>query len=200
MNAALLGSEADAGASAHELARINESLQARERLLTASAQASRLLLEAPDVRAAIPAVLGLIGEAARVDRVNLMLAYAGGNGERLLSVVSEWTPAHGTVSPPPTPVCTCEESSCVSVFAELRAGRSVASATARAPWAVRARLSKASVPRPRRSCRFSSAESSLAWSGSTTHASIAPSTPRSSRRSRPGRCDRSGAAPRAAGR
>ena len=126
MNAALLGSEADAGACAHELARINESLQARERLLTASAQASRLLLEAPDVRAAIPAVLGLIGEAARVDRVNLMLAYAGGNGERLLSVVSEWSPQHGTVSPPPpTPVYPCEESSCVSVFAELRAGRSV---------------------------------------------------------------------------
>ena len=70
--------------------RINESLQARERLLTASAKASRLLLEAPDVRAVIPGVLGLIGEAARVDRVNLMLTRAGPNGEPLLVLVNEW--------------------------------------------------------------------------------------------------------------
>jgi signal transduction histidine kinase len=127
MNAkiALLEPETKAGPCAQELERINESLQARERLLTASARASRLLLEAPDVRAAIPDVLGLIGEAARVDRVNLMLGYSGANGERLLSVVSEWTAEHGTISPPPTPVCTCDEASCVAVFAELRAGRSV---------------------------------------------------------------------------
>ena len=65
-NVVVLDREAPAGPCAEELARINESLQARERLLTASARASRLLLEAPDVRAAIPAVLGLIGEAARV--------------------------------------------------------------------------------------------------------------------------------------
>jgi signal transduction histidine kinase len=124
-NVALLEPEKVAGPCAEELARINESLQARERLLTASARASRLLLEAPDVRAAIPSVLGMIGEAARVDRVNLMLGYNGPNDERLLTVVSEWTAEHGTVSPPPTPVCTCNESSCRAVFAELRAGRSV---------------------------------------------------------------------------
>ena len=121
-NVALLEPEKVAGPCAEELARINESLQARERLLTASARASRLLLEAPDVRAAIPSVLGMIGEAARVDRVNLMLGYNGPNDERLLTVVSEWTAEHGTVSPPPTPVCTCNESSCRAVFAELRSG------------------------------------------------------------------------------
>jgi len=49
---------------AEELTQINESLQRREGLLAASAKASRLLLEAPDVRAVIPRVLGLIGEAA----------------------------------------------------------------------------------------------------------------------------------------
>jgi signal transduction histidine kinase len=124
-NVALLEPENRTGPCAEELARINESLQARERLLTASARASRQLLEAPDVRAAIPGVLGLIGEAARVDRVNLMLGYAGPNDERLLSVVSEWTAEHGTLSPPPTPVRTCNEASCAAVFAELRAGRSV---------------------------------------------------------------------------
>jgi signal transduction histidine kinase len=124
-NVAVLQPRTESGPCAQELQRINDSLQARESLLTASARASRLLLEAPDVRAAIPGVLGLIGEAARVDRVNLMLGYNGPQGERLLSVVSEWTAEHGTVSPPPTPVPTCDEACCASVFAELRAGRSL---------------------------------------------------------------------------
>jgi len=109
---------------AQTLTQINESLQARERLLSASARASRQLLEAPDVRAAIPDVLGLIGEAARVDRVNLMQSRTGPNGERLLVVVGEWTAEQGT-PPPATPVRTCDEASCPGVFAELRAGRSV---------------------------------------------------------------------------
>jgi len=124
-NVALLEPENRAGPCAEELARINESLQARERLLTASARASRLLLEAPDVRAAIPGVLGLIGEAARVDRVDLMLTRTGPNGERLLAVASEWTAEHGMVFLPGRPVCTCDEASCATVFAELRAGRSI---------------------------------------------------------------------------
>jgi len=57
----------------------------------ASATASRLLLEAPDVRAAIPRVLGLIGEAAHVDRVSVMETRTGPQGEPLLVVASEWT-------------------------------------------------------------------------------------------------------------
>ena len=127
MNAkiALLEPEAEAGPCAQELARINDSLQARERLLTASARASRLLLEAADVRAAIPDVLGLLGEAARVDRVNLMLTRTGPNGERLLAVVSEWTAEPDTVSPAEAAPRTCDEARYASVFAELRAGRTV---------------------------------------------------------------------------
>src|SRR5262249_29416340 len=82
-------------------------------------------LEAPDVGAAIPGVLGLLGEAARVDRVNLIRTHTGPNGERLLRVVSEWTAERGTLSIPETPVCACDEASCATVFAELRAGRSV---------------------------------------------------------------------------
>ena len=50
----------------------------------ASAKASRMLLEAPDVRGAIPEVLRLMGEAAHVDRVNVMLARRGPEGEPLL--------------------------------------------------------------------------------------------------------------------
>ena len=108
-----------------ELTRINESLKARERLLTASSRASRMLLEAPDVRAAIPGVLGLIGEAAHVDRVNLMETRVGPNGEPLLVVVSEWTDAGVTPHLGDAAVCSCDERNFSSVCAELRAGRSV---------------------------------------------------------------------------
>ena len=127
MNAypAALEPQPQAAPCAETLRRINESLQARERLLTASARASRRLLEAADVRAAIPGVLGLLGEAARVDRVNLMQACAGPNGERLLAVVSEWTAEHGTVAFPETPLCVLDEASYPTVCTDLRAGRSV---------------------------------------------------------------------------
>jgi signal transduction histidine kinase len=110
---------------AETVTQISESLEARERLLTASARASRLLLEAPDVRAVIPGVLGLIGEAARVDRVNLMRTRTGAAGERLLSVVSEWTAEHGPLVSAEAVLRTCNEASYPGVFAELRAGRSV---------------------------------------------------------------------------
>ena len=122
---ALLEARAETTPCAEELTRINESLQARERLLTASARASRLLLEAPDVRAAIPAVLGLIGEAAHVDRVNLMQTRTGPNDEPLLVVVSEWTAQGVTPSLPEASPCSCDERNFAAVCAELRAGRSV---------------------------------------------------------------------------
>src|SRR5258708_3943708 len=110
---------------AEELTAINESLKARERLLMASARASRLLLEAPDVRGAIPSVLGLIGEAAHVDRVSVMERRPGPAGERLLMVVSEWTGPG--VTPYLTEACSfsCDERDFSSVFAQLRAARSV---------------------------------------------------------------------------
>src|SRR5579871_2980913 len=73
-----------------QLTQINESLQRRESLLAASAMASRLLLETPDVRAVVPDVLRVIGEAAGVDRVNLMLSQEGPGGEPLLVVAGEW--------------------------------------------------------------------------------------------------------------
>lgn len=112
-------------ACAEELTQINESLQRREGLLAASAKASRLLLEAPDVRAVIPRVLGLIGEAARVDRVNLMLTKAGPHGEPLLVVVNEWV-AHGVIPYlDDAAMSTCDERDFLAVCTELRAGRSV---------------------------------------------------------------------------
>lgn len=101
------------------------SLQARERLLTATARASRVLLQAPDVRAAIPGVLGLIGEAAHVDRVNLMETRTGPNGEPLLVVVNEWTAAGVAPHLHNLALCSCDERHFAAVCAELRAGRSV---------------------------------------------------------------------------
>jgi signal transduction histidine kinase len=110
---------------AEELTQINESLHRRESLLGASAKASRLLLEAPDVRAVIPRVLGLIGESARVDRVNLMLTKAGPNGEPLLTVVNEWV-AEGVIPYlDDASMSTCDERDWSAVCSELRAGRSV---------------------------------------------------------------------------
>jgi signal transduction histidine kinase len=111
-------------ACADELDYINESLQRRESLLVASAKASRLLLEAPDARAAVPDVLRLIGEAAGVDRVSLRLAQTGPLGEPLLVVASEWA-AQGVLSygEDPNMIC-CDERMYPVLSAELRAGRS----------------------------------------------------------------------------
>ena len=108
-----------------ELTRINASLQARERLLTASAKASRMLLEAADVRAAIPGVLGLIGEAAHVDRVNVMETRTGANGEPLLVTVNEWTADGVSARLHDAASWSCNEPHFTSMFSELRAGRGV---------------------------------------------------------------------------
>jgi len=62
----------------------------RERLLSASAQASRLLLEAADAMKAMPEVLRLLGEAAQVDRTALAFAEVGPNGEKWLKIQAEW--------------------------------------------------------------------------------------------------------------
>ena len=108
-----------------EISQINESLRRREALLVACAKASRMLLEAPDARGAIPEVLVLMGEAAHVDRVNVMLARRGPQGEPLLVVVSEWT-AEGVPPHIDDPaVSTCDERQFAAVSAELRSGRSV---------------------------------------------------------------------------
>lgn len=115
----------EGGPCTEELSQINESLRRREALLVASAKASRMLLEAPDVRGAIPEVLHLIGAAAHVDRVNVMMARRGPEGEPLLVVVSEWA-AEGVPPHIDDPaVCTCDERQFSAVTAELRAGRSV---------------------------------------------------------------------------
>ncbi len=127
-NPALLNVEGKAPCS-EKLTEANESLDARERLLMATARASRQLLEAADVRSAIPGVLGLIGEAAHVDRVGLMEARLGPAGEPLLVMMSEWT-AEG-VAPYLQDACsfTCDERNFSDLCTQLRAGRSVCFST-----------------------------------------------------------------------
>ena len=68
----------------------NQYLQQRERLLSASAQASRLLLESPDAMKRCPRCCGLLGEAAQVDRTALAFAEIGPNGEKWLKIKAEW--------------------------------------------------------------------------------------------------------------
>jgi signal transduction histidine kinase len=68
----------------------HQYLQQRERLLAASAQASRLLLESPDAMRVMPEVLRLLGEAAQVDRTALAFAEIGPNGEKWLKIKAEW--------------------------------------------------------------------------------------------------------------
>ena len=68
----------------------HQSLQQRERLLAASAQASRLLLGSPDAMKVMPEVLRLLGEAAQVDRTALAFSEVGPNGEKYLKIKAEW--------------------------------------------------------------------------------------------------------------
>ena len=126
MNANLAPPETEAEyPCAETLTRANESLQARERLLTATARASRMLLEAPDVRGAIPQVLELIGTAAQLVRVHLLETRVGPKGEPLLVIVSEWT-AQGVPSHLyDATLCKFDERHFTTTCAELRAGRSV---------------------------------------------------------------------------
>jgi signal transduction histidine kinase len=108
-----------------EFNQINESLQRREALLAVSARASRLLLEAPDVRAVVPEVLRLIGEAAGVDRVSLMMSERCPQGEPVLSLASEWV-AKGVTPYVGNPgMERCPERDFAAVCQELRAGRTV---------------------------------------------------------------------------
>jgi signal transduction histidine kinase len=101
----------------------HQSLQQRERLLAASAQASRLLLGSPDVMKVMPEVLRLLGEAAQVDRTALAFSEIGPNGERWLKIKSEW------ISEELTDTC-CEIAHCNEPLSDqfcsmLQSGKSV---------------------------------------------------------------------------
>lgn len=69
---------------------ISPVAETREKLLAATARASRLLLESPDAMKVMPDVLRLLGEAADVHRTALALAEIDAGGERWLVIKDEW--------------------------------------------------------------------------------------------------------------
>jgi signal transduction histidine kinase len=69
---------------------VSPAAETREKLLAATARASRLLLESPDAMKAMPDVLRLLGEAAEVHRTALALAEIDAGGERWLVIKDEW--------------------------------------------------------------------------------------------------------------
>jgi signal transduction histidine kinase len=97
----------------------------REQLLSATAQASRLLLESSDVMSRMTEVLQLIGEAAEVDRTTLALVDVCSSGERWLEIRSQWT-ASGVASTASQGRETIWRPRRLDCFCtELQAGRSV---------------------------------------------------------------------------
>ena len=162
---------------ADELNQISDSLQRREELLVASARASRLLLEAPTCAAAMPDVLRLIGEAARVDRVNLMLPQAGPNGEPLWSVEYEWV-AEGVPLGPAYLDNAANSDLRAVIRSPARAARAQRVPESRFSRRISLRPDwRESAPRPRPSCRFSSPANSSASLASTTRGNAARSIP-----------------------
>ncbi len=107
------------------LEEINQSLLRRERLLAASARASRLLLETPDVMAAMPQVLKELGEAAQVDRTALALAEIGPAGERWLVIKSEWLSEGAAGQRVDANLMAWNERKSDCFCSQLKAGRSV---------------------------------------------------------------------------
>ena len=104
------------------------SAERRERLLAASAAASRLLLQAPDVMAVVPKVLQLVGEAAGADRVSLMLTQPGDRDQ--LALAAEWRARSPSpeMSPARQPECVSLErwsNQHPGLSADLCCGRSV---------------------------------------------------------------------------
>src|SRR5689334_13905093 len=69
---------------------VSPAAETREKLLAATARASRLLLESPDAMKVMPDVLRLLGEAADVHRTALALAEIDAGGERWLVIKDEW--------------------------------------------------------------------------------------------------------------
>src|SRR5262252_272929 len=69
---------------------IAPAAETREKLLSAAARASRLLLESTDAMKVMPDVLRLLGEAAEVHRTALALAEVDAGGERWLVIKHEW--------------------------------------------------------------------------------------------------------------
>ncbi|MEJ1929234.1 GAF domain-containing protein [Nostoc sp. NIES-2111] len=82
---------------AAELTEINRALQVRDTLLSAAAEASRLLLESADIGTVLPQVLELMGRTALWSRAKIIVEELAENGEVVHRVAAEWV-AEGITS------------------------------------------------------------------------------------------------------
>ncbi|MEB3356532.1 MAG: GAF domain-containing protein [Synechococcales bacterium] len=108
------------------LARANDELTQRDRLLAVVAQVTQELLENPDVDGAIAQALQKLGEAAGASRVNLLNQRPEAHTGRLQHhVLMEWTTPNTPrqMDDPATHIVTNDD--VAAVIAELHAGRPV---------------------------------------------------------------------------
>lgn len=97
----------------------------REKLLAASARASRVLLEATDILAVMPTVLRELGEAAGVDRTALIVLEEDTAGKRWLLLKGEWIAPAATGEYRITERIAWEENAPDGACARLRSGQTV---------------------------------------------------------------------------
>ncbi|QLE57591.1 GAF domain-containing protein [Nostoc sp. TCL26-01] len=109
-----------------ELARVNEELQQRDRLLSVVAQVTKNLLETADIDVAIPTALQAIGEVANISRVQLLLEQQNPATQKLQHCVTyEWV-AEGIVPQINHPTMAIIDNDDVEMMlTELYAGRSI---------------------------------------------------------------------------
>ncbi|MDZ8050677.1 MAG: GAF domain-containing protein [Aulosira sp. ZfuVER01] len=109
-----------------ELAKVNEELQQRDRLLSVVAQITKNLLETEDIDVAIPTALQAIGEVANISRVQLILEQQNPATQKLQHCVTyEWV-AEGIIPQINHPTMAAIDNDDVEVMLrELYAGRSI---------------------------------------------------------------------------
>jgi len=114
-------------ARSQELERLNAELQQRDRLLSVVAQITKDLLEVEDVDTAIPVALQMVGQAAHISRVQLLLERQQATAPHKLQhqVAYEWAaPGINSQIHHPTAV-VLDNDDFGSMTQELHAGRSI---------------------------------------------------------------------------
>jgi signal transduction histidine kinase len=109
-----------------ELAKVNDELRQRDRLLSVVAQVTKDLLEAEDVDAAIPAALQAVGEAANMSRVQLILEHQELSTQKRQHIMgNEWVAAGITAQIGNPDLAIIDNDEIEVLLGELYAGRSV---------------------------------------------------------------------------
>ncbi|MEA5568486.1 GAF domain-containing sensor histidine kinase [Anabaena sp. UHCC 0399] len=111
---------------AAELAKVNEELQQRDRLLSVVAQVTKNLLETEDIDVAIPTALQAIGEVANISRVQLILERQDPATQKLQHCVTyEWVAERITPQINHPTMSVIDNDDVEVMLKELYAGRSI---------------------------------------------------------------------------